>query len=158
MKENDKLKYETISNILQSRENSTLTFISIVTSAAFAILTFIASENNLSKIPPWLFWMGFLITVFSLVYRLITSNFDIKCYQHLRDNLEENTGAYKWLKDERDKSYLFKYRGMFIDGLLAMLISSWITLPLRLSELLWGVISFIVFLAIWLLECIAEDP
>jgi hypothetical protein len=157
--EQKRLEYETISDVLQTRENSTLTLLSLFISASFVIMGIIVTLYSNSYVPDFLLWMGLLLVLSSIAYKLITSDFDNRCYAHLRE-LEEDLGywsekqegrkargAHTWLRAERDRNVLYRWRGQIINFLLAALLAQWIVWIWNFRDgwiWIFGIISFVI--------------
>lgn len=152
------LEYQTIFESLQTRESSTLTLISLFMSASFVIMGIIAT-NFTQQIPNWLLWMGLLLVLISIVYRLVTSDFDNHCYAHLRE-LEKVNGAINWLDIERKKKgySFFRRRGHLINLFLTALTAQWIIWLLNWSETWILFIGVVAFSVIFFIDFCINDP
>lgn len=160
MNTEEQLEYEKIFDVLQTRESSTLTLLSLFMSASFVIIGIIETlKTQQIRFPDWLLWMGLLLVLSSIVYRLVTSDFDNHCYTHLRE-LEKGIGALTWLNNERNKKrYVFsKWRGQIINMLLATLTAPWIVWILDWDETRILPIGVVAFAIISIADFIINDP
>lgn len=161
MKTEEQLEYEKIYDALQTRESSTLTLLSLFISASFVIIGIIETLKISQQIrfPNWLLWMGLLLVLSSIAYRLVTSDFDNHCYTHLRE-LEKGNGAFTWLNNERNKKryVFFKWRGLIINMLLAALTAPWVVWILDWDETWILLIGIVAFAMIFIADFIINDP
>ena len=160
-----RLKYEMISDVVRTRESSTVMLLSVFISASFVMMGIIAiftSENI--PFSNFVAWMGLLLILSSIVYRLLTNNFNNRCYNDLMEleedlgyssdgqEVKKTLGAYNWLYAERDSHVPHKWTGQVINILLAALFSQWIVWLLNIMEYWTLLIAAFSFAIIFLFE------